>query len=707
MQPDVPNTSTNSANDGNSWAPRPSLSTLYQRASDTLPGFLDTSSPSRPQNVVNDPFDYEQKYAPDEQYAEMSPMARVFRVYNDESLKYDTEMVNGWREGLDMLLLFAALFSAVVTAFVTSTSPSMRVDNSEVTNSLISEMISVQRAMLHVMVFGPKDVQTVPSTVASFHPKASDLWVNGLWFASLGLSLATTLLAVLAKQWIHQYTSFTSGSPRDRARIRHFRYTALQRWHVPIFIELLPVLMHAALGLFFIGLVVYLCSLSTVMAVNMAFTGAAAFGMYSISTVLPVFYTDCPYKTPLSLYFFIIFSSIRHWALRWNSKSVTPSSSFCSLRDVELETVSLKGDVMDASALGWLFNVTSNLSVESIIIQALGGLPLQSIPLITKAGPEGIASVLKAINDHFHLDQPRDKFERFQRAALLFENQEPEVTVLPVCTEPSLYSHIRNPCSAIQFITSNALGPADDRLDPVLWAKLFSTAMRPGTTWLRIHHDEPSRLWAELLSFAVVPHDCDRCNCKRTKQPLLSFPLQEVRKEGARTGISERKCSVPLLSIDSTTNKTCSLEYALCVNMLPSYLAWLLHVGFPDVIRSPDNHTAALPDDMLLCLTMLQTPSVQKTSSLYRTWVADDPLLLELLDSGERPSPFRQILDVIKEYTINIGVGVDRHVDVDRATILAMQNVMSSELFGSSTAIVLEDEAIIVHSVFEGLNWRL
>ncbi|KAF8868900.1 hypothetical protein CPB85DRAFT_1190937, partial [Mucidula mucida] len=127
--------------------------------------------------------------------------ARVWRVYGDESSKIDIEMVAGWREGLDMLLVFAALFSAVVTAFLTATCKSMQVDNTEVTNSLLLEMIGVQRAILHVVVYGPTDVEAVPPAIISFRPKPADFWVNGLWFMSLGLSLSTTLLAVLAKQW--------------------------------------------------------------------------------------------------------------------------------------------------------------------------------------------------------------------------------------------------------------------------------------------------------------------------------------------------------------------------------------------------------------------------------------------------------------------------------------------------------------------------
>ncbi|KAF8903208.1 hypothetical protein CPB85DRAFT_1541620, partial [Mucidula mucida] len=268
--------------------------------------------------VANDSFDYKQKYPPDEEFEEMSPKARAFKVYVDESAKMDFELVNGWREGLDMLLIFAALFSAVVTTFIVQTCQSLQVNNAEVGNPLMLEMIRVQRAM----VYGASAVEAVSPAVTSFTPKTADRWVNGLWFMSLGLSLATMLLAVLAKQWIHQYMTIPSVSPRTRCRIRHFRYRALEKWCVPIIIDLLPVLMHTALGLCFIGLVVYLRLLSTAMAVGMAVIGGVAFTVYLVTTILPVLYPDCAYKTPLSAHSFTItptqltfIASQSHWRL--------------------------------------------------------------------------------------------------------------------------------------------------------------------------------------------------------------------------------------------------------------------------------------------------------------------------------------------------------------------------------------------------------
>ena len=53
------------------------------------------------------PFDYEQKYSEDDEYCmEMGPNARFWRVYLDEGQIHDTELIEGWRDTLDVLLVF-------------------------------------------------------------------------------------------------------------------------------------------------------------------------------------------------------------------------------------------------------------------------------------------------------------------------------------------------------------------------------------------------------------------------------------------------------------------------------------------------------------------------------------------------------------------------------------------------------------------------
>ncbi|KAF8904898.1 hypothetical protein CPB85DRAFT_1437540 [Mucidula mucida] len=359
-----------------------------------------------------------------------------------------------------------------------------------------------------------------------------------------------------------------------------------------------------------------------------------------------------------------------------------------SLPDIELEMVQRQADLLDVLSLACLFNTTPNISVQSIILQAFSALPLTSVPFIGRSGPEGIA-VIKAINDHFQLHQPVNQFERFERAALRFEAQDSQSVLSTSCQELSYYaSCCRDPVAAIKLIKENLIGHVryQTHLDALLWGKIFATFLSSGTWWLKIDRDTPSRLWSELLRCIVDPlHECDRLNCKK---PLLMFSLQE---------------SMPPLIVDSyeATLEGCDFGSALSEHMLPSVLKWVQHVGFPAAVRSHEDHTYNLPDDMFLLLCMIQTPSIQRTSSLHRTWVSDDAILLEKL-----PSLFHYLLNTVCNYTIGTYVPL-RHREVDLATIKALQNVMNSDAFGTGSVITLKDESIIVFLVFNGLNWHL
>ncbi|KAG6862756.1 hypothetical protein C0993_001642, partial [Termitomyces sp. T159_Od127] len=126
--------------------------------------------------------------------------ARVWNVYLDEAESYDMDMVQGFRNNIDGLLVFASLFSAVVTTFVAQTSQSLQPDNGQIMASLLYENNQLMRAAGNGI-----SVDTIPKAVlvpGSRTHSSTDLWVNGFFFTSLALSLSTALLTVLAKQWI-------------------------------------------------------------------------------------------------------------------------------------------------------------------------------------------------------------------------------------------------------------------------------------------------------------------------------------------------------------------------------------------------------------------------------------------------------------------------------------------------------------------------
>ncbi|KZV82927.1 hypothetical protein EXIGLDRAFT_626369, partial [Exidia glandulosa HHB12029] len=64
----------------------------------------------------------------------MAPNARVWKVYRDEATAQDEAMLDGWNKTLDILLIFAGLFSAVATAFVIESYKFLQPDYEEYTS---------------------------------------------------------------------------------------------------------------------------------------------------------------------------------------------------------------------------------------------------------------------------------------------------------------------------------------------------------------------------------------------------------------------------------------------------------------------------------------------------------------------------------------------------------------------------------------------
>jgi hypothetical protein len=137
---------------------------------------------------------------------------------------------------------------------------------------------------------------------APFIPTTRDLWLNGIWFVSLGLTLMTALITGLVKQWLAKYLSGVTGSPAQRACTREFRYQGLAFGGVALIIELLPMLMNAALLLFFVGLILYLQDLTGNGGITKAIIilTCITFGFYLVTSALPIFVPQCPYNTSLT-----------------------------------------------------------------------------------------------------------------------------------------------------------------------------------------------------------------------------------------------------------------------------------------------------------------------------------------------------------------------------------------------------------------------
>ncbi|KAH8797715.1 hypothetical protein DL96DRAFT_1412878, partial [Flagelloscypha sp. PMI_526] len=204
-------------------------------------------------------YNYEEKYPEDPPGQELGEDARVFKVYNDLADEYDRDMIRGFRDTLDSLLIFASLFSAVITTFVVQTAQALPTDQSVITNHLLVDIAALLRANGNATILSGLPPSKFGPDTSTY--KTTDIWINGLFFASLSLSLATALLSVLAKQWIRAYTAVISGPAKEIALIRHLRFRGLEKWKMNEIIGALPLVLHASLGLFFAGLFVFVRTL--------------------------------------------------------------------------------------------------------------------------------------------------------------------------------------------------------------------------------------------------------------------------------------------------------------------------------------------------------------------------------------------------------------------------------------------------------------
>ncbi|SJL16758.1 uncharacterized protein ARMOST_20287 [Armillaria ostoyae] len=534
----------------------------------------------------NDPFDYEQRFPEDKRYEELGPLARVWRTYLEECGAFDIEMLEGWRDGLDVLLVFAGLFSAVVTTFVVQTSQNLQVDYGQVTATLLFELIDVQRAAANGSL-----VNDVPRSdltpFSDFRPTISDSLINGLWFTSLSFSLATALFAVLTKQWIHQYITMPSGTPQDRCRVRQFQYMGLEQWGVGFIIGLLPLLLSMSLGIFLVGLVLFLVPLQVAIASIVGTITCVTFAIYIITNFLPVWFPSCLYKTPLLHYIFLSYAYIIHVSSALMSMEPPPRK----FRDVERAAVELRADDLDVYALSWLLNMSSNTSVQNIVIQSTSALPLRSVEPFKQCAER----FLEMSNRRMTTTGQESILDRLIRVSLRFDTWPPRpmeidrlstetyAEVLCVDYNSSCTDKISNLVKA-QFIAS-----PDQQLclQPIVWAHLLQELLpfTPESGLIPLFLMIPPLYW-----------------CADYKPPPL-FPKNDIK----------------IRSISDKDHRALSLQDAVYYHLYPDIADALLE-GFThakDSIFHPDTDEFPAPQDpwLLSLLTLAGSLSIRKTAT--------------------------------------------------------------------------------------------
>ncbi|KAI0352133.1 hypothetical protein OH77DRAFT_1523593 [Trametes cingulata] len=232
---------------------------------------------------------------------------------------HSTEIVNRWNTEIDTYLVFAGLFSAILTAFNVQSYQLLQGPSPPDPSTALLQQISEQLRSFSIyppFINATHALSATPSLssglVAAPRPRVPlwAIWLNITWFSGLILSLAAAVMGITVKQWLNEYTSGLFGNSRDTARLRQYRFTNLLEWKVGTVVMIIPLLLQISLALFLAGLLILLWTLhpavASIASVLVTFIAAFILG----TTVLPVFKSGCAYLSPLAL---ALYTSWQHF----------------------------------------------------------------------------------------------------------------------------------------------------------------------------------------------------------------------------------------------------------------------------------------------------------------------------------------------------------------------------------------------------------
>ncbi|KAL1940430.1 hypothetical protein VTO73DRAFT_9002 [Trametes versicolor] len=230
---------------------------------------------------------------------------------------YSDGMIERWSKEIDTYLVFAGLFSAILTAFNVQSYPLLQPDAPDPAIAVLQQ-ISSQLASFSItppFVNSTQPANSNGADVDADTPPRVPRWIlclNALWFSALILSLTSASLGIMVKQWLNEYSSGLSGVSRPVARVRQYRLTNLKRWHMEDIVGMIPLLLQLALAFFLVGLLVLLWNLHYAIAAIVSALVVVLAVFTIVTTFLPLFDHSCPYLTP----------QIRALHLTWQPKRV-------------------------------------------------------------------------------------------------------------------------------------------------------------------------------------------------------------------------------------------------------------------------------------------------------------------------------------------------------------------------------------------------
>ncbi|KAH6877428.1 hypothetical protein BKA70DRAFT_215906 [Coprinopsis sp. MPI-PUGE-AT-0042] len=244
-----------------------------------------------------------------ERNEEFSRNAKSWALYLREAEENAKDQAEVWKTGLESLLIFAGLFAGVITTFLAESRKKLRLEDSE---ALLMDIRSALR-------------NEPPSDAANnYKPAPDQLWVNGLWFASLLITLFSAIVAVLARSWLVNHLPISNRKEAKDAYKRWMLDERAERWKLQKVITGIPLLVQLAFFLFSLGLGIQTYQDNKTLGIFVLSLIAGGTLLYLVVTALPLALPpdSCPFQTPLSE----VLHDLRALLISWSRRKGNPQS---------------------------------------------------------------------------------------------------------------------------------------------------------------------------------------------------------------------------------------------------------------------------------------------------------------------------------------------------------------------------------------------
>ncbi|CCA74616.1 hypothetical protein PIIN_08568 [Serendipita indica DSM 11827] len=242
-------------------------------------------------------------------------------IYNKRANLEQQEFMDDCNQAMDTLLVFAGLFSAITTAFIIETYKDLKREPEAKSEQLL-------QAILERNWTQPSPGFSLDSFTAEHHAVVT----NTLFFLSLSISLVAALGAILVKQWARKVFVDIKKIEASRERARNYliRKRDVEYWRIPEVVALVPMLLHVALAVFFVGLIFWLKRINPIVSWVSAGVGIIALILYTVVAVIPTWSSTAPFRWPVSTaltYLFRGMTTLFRWISSWTRQLLAGTRS--------------------------------------------------------------------------------------------------------------------------------------------------------------------------------------------------------------------------------------------------------------------------------------------------------------------------------------------------------------------------------------------